>query len=179
MNKTVSKRQLILDKIADHLLVHGLQGASLRPLAAAVGTSDRMLLHYFVNKEELMLAALNLVAVRMIQVLESVQSVQMPFEALIPHLVEMLKDPRIHPYLRLWLELAALSAGGETAYRSIAQEISQRFYKWIEASLEVKNEEDRAPMVALTFVTIEGIVFLDALDGHPIIASALKGISLL
>jgi AcrR family transcriptional regulator len=177
MNKTEAKRQQILEKIADHLLVHGLLGASLRPLAAAVGTSDRMLLHYFVNKEDLITAALTLVAERMIHLLEDARSAPLPFHLLMPHLAGMLKNPQIQPYLRLWLELAALSAGGETAYQEIAQSISQRFYEWLAASLQVENEAERDQMAALAFVTIEGFVFLDAFNAHPIIASALEGIA--
>lgn len=57
MEKTEAKRQLILNQIADHLLAAGLKDASLRHLAAAIGASDRMLLHYFVDKDELMTAA--------------------------------------------------------------------------------------------------------------------------
>ncbi|NJN97376.1 MAG: TetR/AcrR family transcriptional regulator [Anaerolineales bacterium] len=72
--KTETRRQLILNKIADHLLACGMKDSSLRQLAAAIGTSDRMLLHYFLDKEELMTAALNLVAARMIGILESTHS---------------------------------------------------------------------------------------------------------
>lgn len=37
---------------------HGIAGLSLRPLAAALGTSSRMLVHYFGTKEELVARAL-------------------------------------------------------------------------------------------------------------------------
>lgn len=147
---------------ADHLLEHGIQGASLRPLAAAVGTSDRMLLHYFVNKEELMTAALNLIAARMITLLESARPTQIPFHDLLP-------------YLRLWLELAALSAR-EEAYQRIARQIGDRFYEWLAEALQVETEEERAPMTALAYAIIEGFVFLDAIGGRSIITSALDGL---
>ena len=35
------------------MLEHGLIGLSLRPLAAAIGTSDRMLLYHFDGKDDL------------------------------------------------------------------------------------------------------------------------------
>lgn len=47
MEKTETRRQRILNQIADHLLATGLKDASLRHLAAAIGTSDRMLLWAF------------------------------------------------------------------------------------------------------------------------------------
>ncbi|MDO7868239.1 TetR/AcrR family transcriptional regulator [Nocardioides jiangxiensis] len=37
----------------DYVLAHGLIGLSLRPLAAELGTSDRMLLYHFGTKDEL------------------------------------------------------------------------------------------------------------------------------
>ena len=40
----------------DYVLEHGLIGLSLRPLAAELGTSDRMLLYHFGSKDELVAA---------------------------------------------------------------------------------------------------------------------------
>ena len=177
MEKTEIKRQLLLNEIADHLLASGMKDSSLRQLAAAVGTSDRMLLHYFSDKEELMSAALNLVAKRLIDMLESTRSNQMSFQALMPYLAGMIKDPRVRPYLQLWLELAAMSTASET-YRLIAKQICDGFYDWITSVLKVEKEEERAPMAALAFATIEGFVLLDALGYGSKVTSALKGITI-
>ncbi len=177
MEKTEIKRQLILNEIADYLLASGMTDSSLRQLAAAIGTSDRMLLHYFSDKEELMSAALNLVARRLIDMLDSTRSNQMPFQTLMPYLAGMIKDPRIRPYLRLWLELAAMSTASET-YRLIARQICDSFYNWITSVLIVEKDEERAPMAALAFATIEGFVLLDALGYDAKVAIALKGITI-
>lgn len=179
MKKTEAKRQLIVEQVADHLLEHGMNASGLRTLAAAVGTSDRMLLHYFVNKEELMTAALNQVAVRMLTLLENTRAAQVSFQTLLSHLAGMMKDPAMRPFLRLWLELAALSAAGEESYRAIARHIGDGFYQWLASALRVEAEEERASMAALAFAIIEGFVFLDAVDEGSIIASALEGIDIL
>ena len=47
------RRARTLAKAADYVLEHGLEGLSLRPLAAALGTSTRMLLYDFESKERL------------------------------------------------------------------------------------------------------------------------------
>ena len=47
------RREALLHQALPYLAEHGLAGMSLRPLAAALGTSDRMLIHYFGNKENL------------------------------------------------------------------------------------------------------------------------------
>lgn len=177
MDKTNAKKQTIANQVADHLLLHGIQAASLRPLAAAAGTSDRMLLHYFANKEELMTAALDIVASRMIAILTSTCPTPMPFETLLPQLVGMIKDPIMRPYLRLWLEVAALSAT-EGVYHAITRQIGDNFLAWIASALLVTAEENRTPIAALAFATIEGFIVLDALGQETIIAHALNGIKI-
>lgn len=46
-------RQDLLDRATDHVLAEGLIGLSLRPLAAALGTSDRMLIYHFGSRDAL------------------------------------------------------------------------------------------------------------------------------
>lgn len=55
LNTTMSK-QTLLPKLAAHVLRHGLGSASLRPLAKAAGTSDRMLIYHFGSKDALVAA---------------------------------------------------------------------------------------------------------------------------
>jgi AcrR family transcriptional regulator len=52
----VSRREELLDLVTDHVLEHGLIGLTLRPLAAAIGTSDRMLIYHFGNRDALVSA---------------------------------------------------------------------------------------------------------------------------
>jgi AcrR family transcriptional regulator len=49
---------ILLDEVADYILSNGLADLSLRPLAAAVNTSPRMLLYFFGTKELLIAEAL-------------------------------------------------------------------------------------------------------------------------
>src|SRR3954462_8491746 len=51
-----SHREELLDKVTDRVLSHGLIGLSLRPVAAAVGTSDRMLIYHFTSRDSLVSA---------------------------------------------------------------------------------------------------------------------------
>jgi AcrR family transcriptional regulator len=52
----LSAREELLEKVTDHVLEHGLIGLSLRPVAAAVGTSDRMLIYHFTSRDALVSA---------------------------------------------------------------------------------------------------------------------------
>ncbi|MFC4604439.1 TetR/AcrR family transcriptional regulator [Rhodococcus kronopolitis] len=52
------KRAALLAGVVTYIGENGLADLSLRPLAAALGTTSRMLIHYFGTKEELLVQAL-------------------------------------------------------------------------------------------------------------------------
>jgi AcrR family transcriptional regulator len=51
-----SHREDLLERVTDYVLENGLIGLSLRPLAAATGTSDRMLIYHFTSRDALVSA---------------------------------------------------------------------------------------------------------------------------
>jgi AcrR family transcriptional regulator len=53
-----ARRQRLLADVTDYILRHGLADLSLRPLAAALGTSARMLIYYFGSRDQLIVDAL-------------------------------------------------------------------------------------------------------------------------
>lgn len=55
----LAKRALLVEQTAEYLSVHGLAEASLRDVAAALGTTSRMLVYYFGTKEALFSATLD------------------------------------------------------------------------------------------------------------------------
>lgn len=52
----MSRREDLLLRVTDHVLEHGLIGLTLRPVAAAIGTSDRMLIYHFDSRDALVSA---------------------------------------------------------------------------------------------------------------------------
>ncbi|TDU80555.1 TetR/AcrR family transcriptional regulator [Streptomyces sp. KS 21] len=54
-----AKRDHLLRQVRAYVVENGLANLSLRPLAKALGTSDRMLLYYFGSKEQLVAQALD------------------------------------------------------------------------------------------------------------------------
>ena len=53
-----ARREQLLERAYEYVLVNGLTGVSLRPLAAAIGSSPRVLLFLFGSKDELVRALL-------------------------------------------------------------------------------------------------------------------------
>jgi AcrR family transcriptional regulator len=60
----LQRRMELLDDVVEYLLNNGLAGLSLRPLAAGINTSPRMLLYFFGSKEQLISEALAQIRLR-------------------------------------------------------------------------------------------------------------------
>lgn len=52
----MNRRETLLEAVTGHVLEHGLIDLTLRPLAAAIGTSDRMLIYHFGSRDALVSA---------------------------------------------------------------------------------------------------------------------------
>jgi AcrR family transcriptional regulator len=161
VNKQDDRRTAILERLADHVLAHGLNASSLRPLAKAAHTSDRMLLYYFKDKAELFQAILELVAQRMTRLLQArAPTKPLPLNALVAELQAIVFAPDLWPYMRVWLEMASLSAGSDPLYRHIGNRIGHGFLSWGTSLLDSPTPEADA---AKLLVTIEGMVLLKAI----------------
>ena len=156
------RREAVLARIADHLIAEGLAAGSLRQIARAAGTSDRMLLYYFCDKDELMTEALSAVAARLAAMLESASAPErVDYAILLAQLRTAIATDVLRPFMRLWLELCARAAGGEEPYRRIGAAIADGFIDWAEKRLAGPAHNRRA-QAALLIATIDGLALLDA-----------------
>ena len=158
-----AKRNQILEQLADQVLATGLNATSLRPLAAAVGTSDRMLLYYFPDKATLITAILGCIVERLQAMLN--ERVPAGRRVAAPEMVRtlwrLLREPQFRPYMQIWLELAGYASRGEEPHRDIGAAIAGGFLDWIAARLDAPEREAREQ--AMTILTqIEGMLLLDA-----------------
>lgn len=168
MTRELNRKAELVSRLADHVLARGLGGASLRPLAAAVGTSDRMLLYYFPDKASLIAAILEEVATRMTTLLAAhVAPAALPRSALEARLLPLMLDDAAWPYMALWLEIASLAARGDPAFREVGESIGRGFLAWGAAQLDNPDEAGRLMM------TIEGAVLLKSLGMDEVVRSAL------
>jgi AcrR family transcriptional regulator len=167
------RRAEILERLADHVLAHGLFASSLRALAAAAGTSDRMLLYYFKDKPELVAATIATIAGRLMAILGGdAARAPKPFEVLKAELARSLFSDQFWPYMRLWLEIAALSAKGDPFYRQVGGEIGKGFLAWGAARLDCANEAQRRREAARLLVAIEGMLLLKSIGLDDVVDEA-------
>ncbi len=164
------RREAAIERMADHLLAQGLGAATLRPLAAAAGISDRMLLYYFADKEEILAATLTRIAARMIAELDHAvpPARRRAFPALLKEVWAALESESLAQYMHLWLDLAASAARGQRPHRDIAGVIADGFLAWVESRLRGATPERRARSAALLLAVIEGMLFLDAVGRRAI-----------
>lgn len=162
--KSAARRAAIIDRLADHVLAHGLTASSLRPLAKAAGTSDRMLLYYFRDKNEIVAATLDCISARMVAVMTPrTASTPQKFAALRAQLATIVLDPELWPFMRVWLEVASLAAHGDPLYRSVGESIGRGFLAWGAAQLDCPDAATRDREAAQLLVMTEGLVLLASL----------------
>lgn len=157
MTRADAKRREIADRLADFLLAEGLIGASLRPLAAAVGTSDRMLLYYFKDKEAILAAALQRVIGRISDLLQSnVSPTPSSPDEVRSELLKLIASKEFRPYMCLWLETAALSARGDQLFRTIGAQIAAAMQQWIASRLVFPDPARRQATASRLLRAVEG-----------------------
>jgi AcrR family transcriptional regulator len=175
MTKTEERRAAIVDRLADHVLAHGLVTANLRPLAKAAGTSDRMLLYYFSDKAEIIGATLQRISERMVVLLSARTAPQpLPLGELVAHLSSVVLDDLFWPYMCVWLELASRAGRGDPLYGPIAVQIGSGFLAWGEAQLASPDVTTRTRDAARLLVTIEGMVLVKAIGMGETVERSLR-----
>lgn len=166
-------REAMLDRMADHVLAQGLNDATLRPLARAAGTSDRMLIYRFGSKETLVGALLDHLAARMTAMLDAapVPAATTP-DALAATMAGLMGAPAVQPFAAVWLEVVAGAARGTPGYREAAARIVTHFHRWLIPRLPPGTPDPEAG-AARVLALIEGALVLSAAgDAGPALAAA-------
>jgi AcrR family transcriptional regulator len=109
----LERRQELLDAVVKECAANGIGDRSLRDVAAAVGTSHRMLLHHFGSRNEFLLAIVEEVERRQRALLR-----ELPTEpaAAIAAMWADLRRPELRPFERLFFECYARGVQGEQPF---------------------------------------------------------------
>jgi AcrR family transcriptional regulator len=165
------RRHDLLPALAACLLEHGIAASSLKRLADAAGTSDRMLLYYFADRQDLLEATLSFLSGQIVAALDRAVAPgeRLPFETLLDRCFAALADTAARPAIALWFELVSDAARGIAPQSDIAATIVDGYFAWAEAHLE-------EPAEARRFVaTLEGLLLLEAV-GRPAGPAAMPGV---
>jgi AcrR family transcriptional regulator len=166
-------REAMLQAMVAHVLQHGVADASLRPLARAAGTSDRMLIYHFGSKQALIGEILIALATLFGQVLDTQFAAKRAASRAdcLATVAAITRSPDLRPMMRIWMQVLAASAAGETAYLATGNAIIERLIGWVAAHLPL-DEPDPVQTAQTMLVLVEGSVVLD-LAGRSDVADAV------
>jgi AcrR family transcriptional regulator len=171
------KRAEIVEMLGQHLLAHGLGDSGIRRLARVAGTSDRMLLYYFANKEEILSAVLERIAAGLAESLEAILgSTPLPPARALERVWEFVKRDANADPLRQWLDCASRAIRGDPFFREVVANIGEGWIAWLGAALAAPAE-DRAALAALMMAAVDGQVVLhptDLSEGDAAIATLVR-----
>jgi AcrR family transcriptional regulator len=110
------RKQELLDAVVVELARGGIGDRSLRDIAAAVGTSHRMLIHHFGSREGMLTEVVRTVEAQQRSFLATVDGDTPDISAA---MWRRLSDPALWPAERLFFECYARAARGEPPYASL------------------------------------------------------------
>jgi AcrR family transcriptional regulator len=121
-----SRRDALLAACTDHVLAEGLIGLSLRPLAKAVGTSDRMLIYHFGSRDGLVAAIVDEATNRSVGYLRGLPASR-SVRAGVLRLWQEYTQPPLYACNLIYVQAAASGYLGQEPYRSAVRDSNARW----------------------------------------------------
>jgi len=126
-----SRRRQLLDKLVEEFARGGIGDRSLRDVAAAVGTSHRMLLHHFGSREELLIAVVEEAELRQMALVPEIP--MDPAEGFAA-MWAGLRRPELRHLERLFFECYSRAAQGEEPFTRIVPGAVDGWLREVEAA---------------------------------------------
>jgi AcrR family transcriptional regulator len=167
-----ARRALLTGRIADALLRAGVAQIPLRTLAARLRTSDRMLLYYFEDKDELVRCSLREVSGRLAALLALPG--RMSADKLLGVIVPLFAQPAFGPFMNVWADLASRGVRGEEPFCALARESVRWWLEWLEQRLDLEAGAQRRTAALAILAVVEGSRLLEA--SVPGAAAAAAGV---
>jgi AcrR family transcriptional regulator len=131
---SATARDLLLADVLDHARQHGLADVSLRSLAAAIGTSHRMLIYHFGSREGLQAAVVAAVEGQQRDLLAAITGAPSADPAgSMRELWTALADPGMHEAERLFFETVAAALRGRPGTEGLRRTLVE---PWLEAAAD-------------------------------------------
>lgn len=148
MATTSPERERLLDLVADYCLERGVADVTLRGVASAVGSNNRMLLYYFGSKEAMISAALQHAALRFPQLLNAFELLEQSTRTLPERLDDTWRaisaDVNL-PFIRLFFEVFGLAAHQPGRFDAYLGNVG---HEWSERVAAVLRREGATPAAA-------------------------------
>ena len=158
-----TRKAMLLESLIAYLVRRGVADVSLRPMAAAVGTSARLLIFHFGSKERLLVEVLDEMQARLQRSLSDLLASE-PSESRTAPLRQYwdwaLKDPNF-AQLRVVYQLQILAAQDHKTY---ARYLKRNSLNWLELVQAVSKPAQRSPMLATLIVAVFDGLFIEVMS---------------
>lgn len=147
----MTRREELAQLATDYVLEAGLISLSLRPLAATIGTSDRMLNYHFGNKDELVADVLRVSSERSAEMLRGLTPARSVRQAVLDLWVSI-SGAEQQRCQRVYVEAAALGLFGHEPYSSAVREANAIWFAAMRDFLVASGAPARRVQRMLTLV---------------------------
>lgn len=152
----MTRREELVGQATDYVLEAGLIGLSLRPMAVALGTSDRMLNYHFGSKDELVASVLRESSERSAARIRGLSPATSVRQAVLDLWVAI-SGPDQQRCQRMYVEAAALGLFGSEPYASAVREANQ---VWLDSIRDFLIESGAPKGRSLRMVTLLDSAFM-------------------
>lgn len=158
--KITQPRDRLLAAALDHILEHGLGDLSLRELAAAIGTSHRMLIYHFGSKEDLIVAVIQTVEAMQRSTYAELETEMLSPADTMRAMWKRFTDPSLGPLERLFFEIYGQALQGRPGAVGLLDGIIDN---WTEPAAQYAIARGIAPDIAraearLSVAVIRGLL---------------------
>jgi AcrR family transcriptional regulator len=157
-----SRKALLLESLIAYLVRRGIADLSLRPMAAAVGTSARLLIFHFGSKERLLLEVLGELQSRLQHSLGDLLDEPSPARSAPLRLFWdwALQDENF-AQLRVLYQLHILAAQDHKTY---GKYLKRNSLNWLESVQAALKPSQRSPALATLIVAVFDGLFIEAMS---------------
>jgi AcrR family transcriptional regulator len=148
----LERRRQLLDALVEEFAAGGVGDRSLRDVAAAVGTSHRMLLHHFGSRDDLLVAIVEQVERRQMGLLPALPTT--PAESFAAMWAD-LRRPELRHLERLFFECYARAAQGEKPF---ARMVPGAVDDWLDEVGNVAGAAFDPAMARLGLAVVRGLL---------------------
>jgi AcrR family transcriptional regulator len=159
-----TRKEELLNGALSYLLEHGMANASLRPMAAQLGTSPRILMFHFKSKEQLLQKIMEELQARLQSSFAGVIKAERKASPPLKLFWTWATEKRNLPYLRLLYEAQIIAAQNPKVYGPYLQKISR---DWQDVALQTLSQSLRSEDLAtLCIAVFDGLLLEMIMTGE-------------
>jgi len=159
-----SARDELVDRLVAHAAESGLSDRSLREIAAAVGTSHRMLIYHFGSRDGVVAAVVERVERDQRVALEAIAAGEQDPVEIVRRQWAQLSDPSMAPFIRLFFEATSMAMFGRPGTAGFLDGLTE---PWLDTAGTLATAPTDAVDLRLGVAVMRGLLLDAVASGDP------------